>query len=111
MRKSLILLTALILASCGKLGNIQFSNVTKATQIVLNVNYTLQPEKVQFVKNFNDQVYVWEFSYEKVNFVKSTSYIQRDIIPTNYTLSSETDYYSCFSIFYNYGGSNCALVE
>ena len=78
-------------------------------QVILNVDYVLQPNTVLIYKEYENKVYKWEFDYGNINILDIESYIHRDMIPTNYQLSNEEDYYTCYTIFYNYG-KTAALI-
>ena len=78
-------------------------------QVVLNVEYVLEPNCVAIYKNFENKDYVWRYAYSQFSQIL-TEYIYREKIPENYSLSTEADYYSCQNIFYNYG-NECVVVE
>lgn len=100
MRKIGNLLIALSLVGCVGNGKIQKSN---PSYTVLNVNYYLRQTDILFFK----AEYEWqvEIPYNCVNFVYLQNRLQREQIPTEYTYSSENDYYGCNNIFHYYGNS------
>lgn len=113
MRKfGIFLLTIPFLIGCSanSVKTETYKHVNEPIQIIFNVNYTLQPTKVTFYKTFEEKNYQWEYSYDKVNFLRIESYLRRDITPTEYSLSSEEESYSWFSLFYIYGNM-CVMVE
>ena len=98
MRRIALIWSLLLLTAC------QTQN-----QVILNVDYVLQPNTVLIYKEYENQIYKWEFDYGNINILKLDHYIYRDMIPTNYQLSTERDYYTCYTIFYNYG-KTAALI-
>ena len=107
MKTQKLLILAITLLGCT--ANTQTSPLSKQVEIILNVNYALQPKKVVISKNYENQVYTWEYDYAHFNQIYTDYSINREIIPTEYSLSTEKDYYSCYNIFYNYG-SSCVIV-
>lgn len=101
MRKFALIWSLLImLVSCNR----------EKCQIVLNVYYQLEAQKICVFKEYENKLYKWEFDYGKINIFKLDHYIYREMIPTNYTLSTESEYYTCDNIFYNYG-KNAAIID
>ena len=110
MRKfKYLTLIALMLASCTNKGEIVKENkFREPKEIVLNVVYRLNQDKFFIYKVYEGNAYEWYFSPNYVNFIKAEN-VQRADIPTKLTYTTESEYYSCINIFYNYGES-CAII-
>ena len=109
MKRILVFFLSITLIGChGK--NANSVKTEKPTQIVLNVNYSLQPNFVKIYKEYENQLYTWEYPYNAFYQILSKNRLDSSVVPTNYTLSTESDYYGCYNIFYNYT-ENCVIVE